>query len=94
MSFPLRVTLANVFMCHFQKISLECYPTHLKSVVYRRYVDGTFLLFRSSKYAEKLKKYLTSNTEALPLIWDKNLLKTLRAGYMRKKVLANQDKKI
>ena len=57
MGFPLGVTLANAFMWHFQKISLESYPTHLKSVMYRRYVDDTFLLFCSWKYAEKLKKY-------------------------------------
>ena len=35
---PLRSTPPNVFMCHFQIISL-------KLIVYRQFVDDTFLLF-------------------------------------------------
>ena len=50
---PLGPTLANVFMCHFDNILLENGPTQCKPVVYRRYVDDTFLLFRSTEHAEK-----------------------------------------
>ena len=35
MVFPLGPILANVFMCHFE----------IKPIVYRRFVDDTFLLF-------------------------------------------------
>ena len=55
---PLGVTLANVFMSHFEKIWLENCSTQFKSVVYKIHVDDPFLLFRSSKHVEKFKKYL------------------------------------
>ena len=42
---PLEPTLANVFMGHFENIWLENCPTRIKPLVYRRYVDDTFLLF-------------------------------------------------
>ena len=58
MGSPLGPTLANVFMCHFENIWLENCPTKFKPVVHRRYVDDTFLLFHSTKYVEKFKKYL------------------------------------
>ena len=51
-------TLANVFKCHFKKIWLENCPTRFKPVLYRIYVDDTFLLFRATKHVEKSKKYL------------------------------------
>ena len=47
MGSPLGPTLANVFMCHFEKIWLENCPSDFKPIVYRRFVDDTFLLFRS-----------------------------------------------
>ena len=58
MGSPLGPTLANVFMCHFENIWLENCRTQFKPVVYKRYVDDTFLLFRSTEHAEKFKNYL------------------------------------
>ena len=58
MSSPLGPTLANLFMCHFEIVWLENCPTRFKPVVYRRYVDDTFLLFHSTEHVEKFKKYL------------------------------------
>ena len=51
-------TLANVFMCHFENIWLENCPAHFKPFVYRRFVDDTFVLFRTRYNAEKFKSYL------------------------------------
>ena len=45
---PLEPTLANVFMCHFEKIWLENCSTQFKSVTFRRYVEDKFLLFHST----------------------------------------------
>ena len=45
-------------MCHFENIWLENCLTQFKPVVYRRYVDDTFLLFRSTEHVEKFKKYI------------------------------------
>ena len=57
MGSPLGPTVANVFMCHFENICLENCPSHLKPIVYRRFVDDPFLLFRSKDHVEKLRNY-------------------------------------
>ena len=46
-------TLANVFLCYHEKIWLQNCSSEFKPVIYRRYVDDTFLLFRSKHYIEK-----------------------------------------
>ena len=58
MSSPLGPALANVFMCHFENIWLENCPSHFKPIVYRRFVDDTFLLFGSKDHVEKFRNYL------------------------------------
>ena len=45
-------------MYHFENIWLENCPAHFKSIVYRRFVDDTFLLFRTKDHVEKFKIYL------------------------------------
>ena len=50
---PLRPTLANVFLCYHEKIWLQNHPSVFKPVIYRRYIDDTFLLFRSKHHIEK-----------------------------------------
>ena len=39
-------TLANVFLCYHEKIWLQNCPSEFKPVIYRTYLDDTFLLFR------------------------------------------------
>ena len=58
MGSPVGPTLANVFMCHFENIWLENCPSHFKPIVYRRFVDDTFVLFRSKDHVEKFRNYL------------------------------------
>ena len=58
MGSPLEPTLANIFMCHFEKIWLENCPAHFKPIVYRRFVDDTFLLFQTKDHVEKFKNSL------------------------------------
>ena len=58
MGSPLGPTLANVYMCHFENIWLGNYPAHYKPTVYRRFVDDTFLLFRTKYHVEKFKNYI------------------------------------
>ena len=55
---PLGTTLANAFMCHFENIWLENCASHFKPIVYRWFVDDTFLLFRSKNHIEKFRNYL------------------------------------
>ena len=58
MDSPLGPTLANVFMSHFENIWLENCPAHFKPIVYRRFVDIIFLLFRTKDHIEKFNNYL------------------------------------
>ena len=58
MGSPLGPTLANVFLCYHKKIWLQNCPSESKPVIYRRYVDDTFLLFRSKHHIEKFRNYL------------------------------------
>ena len=56
-------TLADVFMCQFENLWLENCPSHVKPIVYRRFVDDTFLLFRSKDHVEKFRNYLYKQHE-------------------------------
>ena len=51
-------TLANVFLCYHENIWLQNCPSEFKPVIYRRYVDDRFLLFRSKHYIEQFRNYL------------------------------------
>ena len=53
MGSPLGPTLANVFLCYHENIWFQDRPSEFKPVIYRRYVDDTFLLFRSKHHIEK-----------------------------------------
>ena len=58
MGSRLEPTLANVFMCHFENFSLENCPCNFKRIIYRRFVDDTFLLFQSKDHIEKFRNFL------------------------------------
>ena len=61
MGSPLAPILANAFMCHFENIWLENCLAHIKPIVYRKFFDDTFLLFRTKYHVEKFKIISTSN---------------------------------
>ena len=44
---PLAPSLANSFLCHYEKLWLDICPPEFKPVIYRRYVDEIFVLFKS-----------------------------------------------
>ena len=64
MGSPLGPTLANVFLYYHEKVWLQNCPSEFKPVIYRRYVDDTFLLFRSKHHIEKFQNYLNRQTKA------------------------------
>ena len=45
MGSPLGPTLANAFLCHYEKIWLNEWPSQFKPVVYRSYVDDILKIF-------------------------------------------------
>ena len=49
---------ANIFLSCYEQIRLRNCPCELKPFIYKRYVDDTFLLFRSKDYIEKFRCYL------------------------------------
>ena len=50
MDSPLGLTLANAFLCHFEKIWLNECPSQFKPVVYKRYINDIFVLFKSKEH--------------------------------------------
>ena len=58
MGSSLGPTLANLFLCHHEKIWLDNCPIELKPAWYRRYVDDIFTLFRSEESANLFKSYM------------------------------------
>ena len=60
MGLPLSPTFANIFLCYHESIWLQDCPSDFKPVLYRRYVDDTFLLFRDPAHANLFLNYLNS----------------------------------
>ena len=60
MGFPLGSTLANVFLCHFEKQWMSDSPIDYKPFSLRRYVDDAFLLFLFELHVKKILNYLNS----------------------------------
>ena len=50
MGSPSGPTLANAFLCHSKKNWLNECPSQFKPVIYRRYVDDIFVLFKSKEH--------------------------------------------
>ena len=55
MGSPLGPTLANVFLCHYEKEWLDKCTSHFKPIVYRRYVDDIFVLFHLKNISSLLQ---------------------------------------
>ena len=87
MGSPLGPTLANIFMSYHERKWLQECPQDFKPSYYYRYVDDTFLLFRSSDHIQKFLEFLNSrhcnikftceieNNDSLPFL-DVNIRKS------------------
>ena len=60
MGSPIGPTLANIFLSHYEKIWLQDCPNEFKPLLYRRYVDDTFLLFKNEAHIPLFLEYLNS----------------------------------
>ena len=58
MGSPFGPTLANIFLCLHEQIWSDNCPVEFKPLIYRRFVDDTFLLFRYKEHIEKFRLYL------------------------------------
>ena len=73
MGSPLGPTLANVFMCHMEKKWLQACPSHFKPILYRRYVDDTFLLFTEESHIDLFLQFLNSQHRNISFTCDKEV---------------------
>ena len=60
MCLPLGQTLANAFLCFYEKKCLEQCRDEFKPVYYRRYADDIFILFRLCDHLVKFRVYLNN----------------------------------
>ena len=58
MDSPFDPTLANMFVCHFEKQWMFDCPIGYKPISYKRYVDDTFLLLSSGLHVTKFSNYI------------------------------------
>ena len=58
MGSPLGSIFANIFFSYHEQNWLKNCHCEFKPVICKRYVDGTFLLFRSKDHSEKFRCYL------------------------------------
>ena len=58
MDSPLGPTFANIFLSYHEHIWLKNCSCEFEPVIYKRYVDDTFLLFRSKDHIKKFRRYL------------------------------------
>ena len=64
---PLGPILANIFLSHHEKNSLNKCPIKFKPSFYRRYVDDIFVLFESSESADSFREYMSSKHQNINL---------------------------
>ena len=65
MGSPLGPTLANAFLCHYEKEWLENCPSFFKPVVYKRYVDDIFVLFTSKDHLQLFLDYMNKQHKCI-----------------------------
>ena len=53
-------SLANTFLWHYEKNWLNECPSQFHPVVYRRYIDNIFVLFKSKEYLKLFVNYMNS----------------------------------
>ena len=65
MGSPLGPSSANAFLCHYEELWLDSCPLEFKPVVYRRYVDDIFVLFKSKDHLLLFAKYMNTRHKNL-----------------------------
>ena len=60
MGLPLGPTFANIFMCFHENKWLDLCPSEFRPLLYKRYVDDCFVIFKSSAHAENFFEFLNN----------------------------------
>ena len=67
---PLGPTLANAFPCHYEKIWLNECSSQFKPVIYKRYVDDIFVLFKSKEHLKLFVNYMNSKRKNIKFTFE------------------------
>ena len=67
---PLGPTLANAFLHHYEKPWLSNYPAEFEPVLYKRYADDMFVLFKSKGHFLSFSKYIYTRHKNLKFTFD------------------------
>ena len=62
---PLGPTLANAFLCHYEKEWLDNCPIHFKPAIYKIYVYDIFVLFSSKEQLQPFVDYMNKQHKCL-----------------------------
>ena len=77
MGLPLGPTFSNIFMCYHETEWLKDCPTEFKPILYRRYVDDTFLLFKDRSHVNLFYDYLNSKHKNIKFTYETEKDKSL-----------------
>ena len=61
MGSPLGPSLTNIFMCSLEHKFLDNCPSDCKPILYRRFVDDTFCIFRNKQQVDKFLSHINSS---------------------------------
>ena len=71
MGSPLGPTLANAFLCYYEKKWLNECPANFRPKYYQRYVDDVFVLFSSLKHVELFRDFMISRHPNINFTFEK-----------------------
>ena len=60
MGSPLSAPMANIFLCFHEEKWLSDCPADFKPILYKRYVDDTFLVFKDKSHVPKFLQYMNN----------------------------------
>ena len=63
-------SFANIFMCALEQSFLSNCHLHCKPLLYRRYVDDTFCIFKNKSQAENFLKYLNQQRSNISFTYE------------------------
>ena len=65
MGNPISATMANLFLSYHEQIWLDECPLSFKPLIYKRYVDDCFLVFREPEHADSFLNYLNNKHNSI-----------------------------
>ena len=70
MGSPLGPSMANLFMCALEKFLDDC-PSQCKPIIYRRFADDIFCLFRNEEHVNLFLDHIKSHNNSIKFTVEK-----------------------